>query len=186
MPRAARSIPRRSIRAFEEETGIALVFEVASVRKAVASLHTLGKRVEGHPVRRSSEADAKVRVLIDELLGREFIVPEGKEPVLFELEAAGRAPLIHLESRNGNVAVIANVGAGRLLELRIWTYPDEKAEAVRYWEAERSYGRGEGIYDGGNVCVTVAERDVRRALEGTVLRSVGRRREEEEATRDDD
>ena len=173
------------LRAFADETGISLSFDTNGIRAAFAAQYQRSSNVEGVSVRRSTDADAKVHELLDDLLAREFILPVEGAPVVFELEAVRQAPLIHLASAPNSMMVVANVGAGRLLHLRVWLYPGEKPQPVRLSVSE-FLGQKQEFLDGGNVRLTVMlGTGVNRGLEGTVVRTVARRREEDAAKNDD-
>ena len=75
--------------------------------------------------------------------------------------------------------VLANLGAGRLIDVQVDFFRRERPTAIR----SDSFGR-DAVLDGGDVRVTMKSRQD-ELLEGTVLRSVARRRERERSDDDD-
>lgn len=175
----------RELEAFETETGIALDIQMADVRKLLAP-NGKGKFVDGASVRVSSEADQEVRALLDDVLAREFITPDASD--VFVLQAVRDAALVHVAAKEGTLSAVANIGAGRLLRLDTTTFAGEEPGPMRLVERtsdrQRSYNSAFWsygcTYDGGNVRITLKAL-FDQNLEGSVLRSVGRRRDEEAA-----
>lgn len=173
----------RELDAFESETGIKLDIQMSDVRKVLAP-NGKSNLVDGLSVRTSPEADQKVRALLDDVLEREFITPEASD--VFLLQAVRDAALVHVAAKEGSLCVLANIGAGRLLLLYATTFAGEQPGpmrlAKRTSDRQRSYNSAfwnfDCTYDGGNVRMTLTA-TFDQNLEGTVLRSVGRRRDEE-------
>lgn len=175
----------RELEAFETETGIALDIQMADVRKLLAP-NGKAKFVDGASVRVSSEADQEVRALLDDVLAREFITLDASD--VFVLQAVRDAALVHVVAKEGTLSAVANIGAGRLLRLDTTTFAGEEPRPMRLAERtsdrQRSYNSAFWsygcTYDGGNVRITLKAL-FDQNLEGSVLRSVGRRRDEEAA-----
>lgn len=167
--------------ALRNETGIDLDIDAACLREAVSSAHRSAEwyssRDEGKvKARVDEEADGRIRRWLGDLLGRDFEVSPTDAPVIFLLQAVSEAPLVHLRLTERGGDAIANVGAGRLLRVRVSTFASEQPSPVRCTGC---------VADGNDVRVALEEM-FDENLEGTVLRSVRRRREEEARRRADD
>jgi hypothetical protein len=159
------------LRAFE--TGIQLGFTTEAIRQAVCALHEKGNMCEGTAVGRGPDLDAKVCALLDDLLGREMVLPASRASVVRLLELVRRAPLLHLRADELHMSALADIGTGNLLRLEVTKYPGERPAAVRLWST-----RGDTdakTLDGGDVRVSW-ERSFDPFLEGTSLSTVERRR----------
>lgn len=168
---------------FEEETGIALAVEIAEVRAQLASLESKCTFSEGLSLRTSVESDNEVRRFMDDVLAREFVLPEEHASKVFVLQAIRSAPLIHVSSKDRVLRTIANLGAGRLIQLDVTRFAGEKPSAVRMVAGSIGHKKA-GTFDGGDVRFSLTEL-FDGNLEGSVLQSVGRRRAEEAARADD-
>lgn len=169
----------RELEAFEAESGITLDIQMSDVRALLAPRNKT-EFAKGESIRMSAEADGRVRALLDDILGREFILPEKHLPSVFVLQAIRNSPLIQVAAL-GELSAVANVGAGRLIRFETTTFAGEEPAPVKVVE---SYD-GRGTFDGGNVRFTLRPL-FEQNLEGSVLRSVGRRRAEEAARASDD
>lgn len=166
----------RELEAFEAETRIALDIQMSDVRKVLAP-NGPARFADGESVRVSPEADQSVRALLDDILAREFILPNEQAPTVFLLQAIRSAPLAHVADKN-SVSVLADIGAGWLMRLDANTFSGEEPGPVRMVNWDR-YSRT-GTFDGGNIRFSLKP-VFEQQLEGSVLRSVGRRRDEEAA-----
>lgn len=171
----------RELDAFESETGIKLDIQMSDVRKVLAPRGKV-EFADGDSVRVSPETDQHVRALIDDILAREFILPKEQAPTVFLLQAVQSAPLTHLAD-NDSISVLANIGAGWLMRFDATTFSGEEPGPVRSLSWDQ-YSRT-GTFDGGNIRFSLKP-VFEKYLEGSVLRSVGRRREEEAARAADD
>lgn len=169
------------LEAFETETGIKLDIQMTDVRALLAP-NGKASFADGESVRVSPEADQRARGLLDDVLGREFILPNEQAPTLFLLQAVRSAPMTHLADEN-SVSVLANIGAGWLMRFDATTFSGEEPGPVRMVNWDR-YSHA-GSFDGGNIRFSLKP-VFEKHLEGNVLRSVGRRREEEAARAADD
>ncbi len=166
-----------AVDAFTAETGLPLHFDASRFRPAVGrrridSYHPEPEPEEFH-LRKSTDADAAVRALLDDVLAREFILPTASETAVFQLEVVRSASLVHLESTPTRKAVLANIGAGRVMRVDILRYVHEKPGPVRLTR---------GGLDGGDVRMRLSfdERKVFHELEGTSVQTVLRRRQAED------
>ncbi|MBE7481643.1 MAG: hypothetical protein HS104_16890 [Polyangiaceae bacterium] len=171
----------RELEAFEAEAGIALDIQMSDVRKVLAP-NGPARFADGESVRVSPEADQSVRALLDDILAREFILPNEQAPTVFLLQAIRSAPLAHVADKN-SVSVLADIGAGWLMRFDATTFNGEEPGPVRMVNWDR-YSRT-GTFDGGNIRFSLKP-VFEQQLEGSVLRSVGRRRDEEAARAADD
>lgn len=170
----------RELGAFEEETGISLEIQKDEARAMLAP-RSKTEFAKGESIRVSHEAEGRVRAVLDDILSREFILPEEHLPTVFVLQAIRNSPLIQIAAKSGELSAVANVGAGRLVRFETITFASEAPAPVK---VVKSYDQ-RGEFDGGNVRFTVRPL-FEQNLEGCVLRSVGRRRAEEAARASDD
>lgn len=172
-----------ALRAVRDETGLELTLDGRWLREVVGRYarpdDSSWPSERRAVVRASPERDHEVRAAIDELLLREFSLVEASAAVVLKLLAVRDAELVHVHATGTSCTAVANVGAGRMLYLRITRYAGERSSAVT---AEAAHLRT--VFDGANIRLELRS-DFDPDLEGTVLRSVRRRREEDEAHRDD-
>ena len=170
--------------ALAAETGMRVDLDPGSIRQSVVKPRFSFDRNAEITVGKSDEGDRLVHELLDALIAREFQTSEAWASVIFQLEAVRSAPRVHLKTTEAATHVaLANVGAGRLLRVSIKRFPNEEAAAVRCLPEE--YRDGLVVLDGGDLRVELRP-DFHPWLEGSVLRSVGRRRKEAADSSSDD
>jgi hypothetical protein len=163
-------------RAVLEETGIAIDITMEDLRAAITAGWRPGEFAKGDRVRRSFDTDVRVRALLDDLLGREFVLPGDRTSLVFRLEAIRHAPLVHLTDEGEGLRFLANVGGGRLIRVSIKLFAAEVPSPVRLLSGSTS--RNVAL-DGTNLGITLDE-EFDANLEGGALRSVVRRREDDD------
>jgi hypothetical protein len=170
--------------AFAEETGIVLTFTIAAVRHTLVSYNASEPR-QGERVQRGPELDARVHAVLDDILGREIILPADRASVVWTLEMVRRAPLLHLRTEESRMSLVANIGAGNVMHVYISRYGAERPGPVRLIDVDPPR---EFQLDAGDVSL-ICERHLDESLAASVLPAVVRRRQAdaaELAARDDD
>lgn len=166
----------RELRAFEEETGVALSIDCAwlRVKKPVYLLAQPATARETFPARRCSDADTRLRAILEDLLMRDFeIENQWDAAILFSLETVRNAPLAHLVSEPTSMSALANVGAGHVVRIGIRLFPRESPGIVKAIMEGDKNARRVVRWDGNDIRLSLETRfQAEKILEGTTPRAV--------------
>lgn len=136
--------------AFVEETGLKIDLGLGTLRNLAFNSRGSVDTTGWVAARKDEAAAARVRQATDELLGREFSLPEDKLLMVFELELLKEASLLHLPSTENRLEFMANGGEGQFARGCVRFFPSEPPQPVRY-----VYDSGFGGLDGGNLSVAL-------------------------------
>jgi hypothetical protein len=136
-----------ALAAFAAETGLPLRIDIDMLRTVLVDARARGNFRSGASVQCSRDADVAFRAVLADVLGREFVLDCERAHVLFELQAALAAPLVHVEPDAGwDRSALANVGKGYLLRIDVAAFAGESPQPIQEWTRENEW-----VLDGGNV-----------------------------------